>query len=65
MTTLTTMTATDQRKVESLSRRINNAPDFGYDDEAVALTKVLAKYDLAWKWGRDDRYNEVVEVYAK
>ena len=59
------MTATDQKRVASLRGRINRAPDFGYDDEAAELTKVLAKYGKAWKWGRDAYYNEVVEVYTK
>ena len=58
------MTAADQKAVARLRAKINRAPDFGYDDEAVELNQILAKYGKAWKWGRDAYYNEVVEVYT-
>lgn len=45
-----------------LIRRIETAPDFGYDDEQVELNESLARRGLAWRWTRGG--NERVEVYA-
>ena len=35
-----------------LIRRIETAPDFGYDDEEVELSRRLAQKNKAWKWGK-------------
>lgn len=41
-----------------LIRRIEQAPDFGYDDEEVALTESLDRQGKRWRWrGRD------IEIY--
>lgn len=44
-----------------LMQRMNNAPDFGYDDEEVALRELLAPHGLSWAWS-DDFYNPKVVV---
>lgn len=31
----------DKQTIATLKRRIANAPDFGYDDEAIELTELL------------------------
>ena len=40
-----------------LIRKIERAPDFGYDDEAYELSRRLSLVGMAWKWsqkyGRD------------
>ncbi|WP_427007155.1 hypothetical protein [Pseudarthrobacter sp. H2] len=33
-----------------LIRRMNAAPDFGYDDEAVELNRRLEAVGLTWRW---------------
>ena len=33
-----------------LTARMNRAPDFGYDDEAVELTRRLEPTGRAWRW---------------
>jgi hypothetical protein len=45
-------------RIEQLIRTIENAPDFGYDDEAIELKDLLAKQGKAWKWA-----GSRVEVY--
>ena len=55
------------RSFENLSdaqliRRMENAPDFGYDDEEVELSRRLKLGGLAWKWS-SDLFNPKVEVY--
>lgn len=45
---------------DALIRRIERAPDFGYDDEAVELTRRLRAEGKAWRWASDTR----VEVSA-
>lgn len=57
------MTVSDQKAVARLRGKINRAADFGYDDEAIELTAILAKYGKAWKWG-GTIFNETVEVYT-
>jgi hypothetical protein len=44
-----------------LIRRINRAPDFGYDDLEYELNRRLAVQRLTWKWVKVDGH-EVVEV---
>ena len=44
-------------------RRINRAPDFGYDDEEYELNRRLAEQGLTWKWVRGDAGRQVVEVF--
>ena len=53
----------DKQTIATLKRRIANAPDFGYDDEAIELTELLKVYGKAWRWGKNSRGNEVVAVY--
>ncbi|MBT8161447.1 MULTISPECIES: hypothetical protein [Arthrobacter] len=36
-------------------RRMNAAPDFGYDDEAVELNRRLGSVGLSWRWSRQNR----------
>ena len=52
--------------INQLVNRINSAPDFGYDDEAVELTQRLAKEGKRWRWSSPDRYDrqhvEIVEA---
>jgi hypothetical protein len=43
-----------------LIRRIERAPDFGYDDESVELNRRLGAVGLAWMW---DRETNKVRVY--
>lgn len=47
---------------EALINRMNRAPDFGYDDEEVELTRRLKLGGLAWRWSQD-MFNPRVEVY--
>ena len=47
---------------ERLISRMNRAPDFGYDDEEVELTRRLKLGGLAWRWATVDG-RERVEVY--
>ena len=49
---------------ERLMERMNKAPDFGYDDEEVELTRRLKLGGLAWRWA-DINGKERVEVYAE
>ncbi|OBK36976.1 hypothetical protein A5658_04770 [Mycobacterium sp. 1245111.1] len=44
-------------------RRINRAPDFGYDDEEYELNRRLTEQSLTWKWVRGDSGHQVVEVF--
>lgn len=43
-------------------RRMEQAEDFGYDDEAVELNRRLKLGGLAWKWS-GDFYRPKVEIY--
>lgn len=46
-----------------LIRRIERAPDFGYDDEAYELNRRLTLVGMAWKWSQ--KYGrDVVVVYT-
>lgn len=47
---------------EALVARMNRAPDFGYDDEAVELNQRLAAEGKAWRWS-SDFFHPVVEIY--
>lgn len=49
---------------EQIIRRMERAEDFGYDDEAVELTRRLALGGLAWRWS-GDFYHPRVEVYEE
>ncbi|QWY81389.1 hypothetical protein SEA_RIZWANA_92 [Arthrobacter phage Rizwana] len=51
----------DQR-IKALVRRINAAPDFGYDDESAELNELLAAQGKGWKWS-DDFFRPVVVIY--
>lgn len=45
-----------------LIRRIETAPDFGYDDEEYELNRRLKLAGLAWKWSQ--KYGrDVVVIY--
>lgn len=37
-------------RIATLIRRMENAPDFGYDDESVELTSILTPEGKAWLW---------------
>lgn len=39
--------------LHALIERIQNAPDFGYDDEAVELNRRLALRNQTWEWSKD------------
>lgn len=43
-------------------RRMEQAEDFGYDDESVELNRRLKLGGLAWKWS-GDFYRPQVEIY--
>ncbi len=45
-----------------LIKQMENAPDFGYDDEERELSRRLALGGLAWRWS-GDFYNPTVVVY--
>lgn len=47
--------------ITSLIRRINAAPDFGYDDEAVELNRKLAAQGKTWRWS-EDMFNPVILI---
>ncbi|KUM38983.1 hypothetical protein [Arthrobacter sp. EpRS71] len=49
---------------DELIDRINKAPDFDYDDEAVELNRRLALGGLAWRWSQDYGH-ETVEVFTQ
>ncbi|RAN77985.1 hypothetical protein B5P43_18310 [Bacillus sp. SRB_336] len=36
-------------------RRMNAAPDFGYDDEAYELNRRLGAVGLSWRWSRQNK----------
>ena len=42
--------------------RMEAAPDFGYDDEEVELSRRLKLGGLAWRWS-NDMFNPRVEIY--
>lgn len=45
-----------------LIRRMETAPDFGYDDEEFELSRRLALVGMAWKWSQ--KYGrDVVVIY--
>ncbi|WP_199240990.1 hypothetical protein [Naasia lichenicola] len=44
-----------------LAKRIEKAPDFGYDDETVELNRRLALGGMAWRWAQGDQH---VEIYV-
>ena len=41
---------------------METAPDFGYDDEEVELSRRLKDQGMAWKWS-EDFSNPTVETY--
>lgn len=41
--------------------KIERAPDFGYDDEGLELSRLLALEGRYWKWNNQNRV-EVLEV---
>lgn len=45
-----------------LIRRMENAEDFGYDDEEVELSRRLKLGGLAWRWS-GDFFRPNVEIY--
>lgn len=45
-----------------LIARMQHAPDFGYDDEEVELTRRLGAQGLKWRWG-GDFFRPSIEVY--
>lgn len=45
-----------------LIRRMENAPDFGYDDESYELTRRLAINGLSWRW-KQIQGKERVDIY--
>jgi hypothetical protein len=46
-----------------LIRRMETAPDFGYDDESYELDRRLKLAGLAWKWSQ--KYGrDVVVIYT-
>lgn len=49
--------------LDALIRRIENAPDFGYDDESVELSSRLARQGKDWKWG-EGFFNPSIVVYT-
>lgn len=40
---------------DALIRRMNAAPDFGYDDEAYELNRRLGAVGLTWRWSRQNK----------
>lgn len=48
---------------EALMDRMNRAPDLGYDDEEVELTRRLKLNGLTWRWATVEG-QERVKVYA-
>lgn len=42
-----------------LIRRMESAPDFGYDDEAYELSRRLAVNNKTWQWGEDNKVKVV------
>jgi hypothetical protein len=46
--------------VERLVRKIEKAEDFGYDDEAVALSNWCDKHNLKWFWSESLFSPEVI-----
>lgn len=47
----------------ALVRRMNSAPDFGYDDEAVELTRRLGAEGRDWRWS-GSYTSPRVEIYS-
>jgi len=48
---------------QALIRKMERAPDFGYDDEAYELNRRLTLVGMAWKWSQ--KYGrDVVVVYT-
>lgn len=47
---------------DRIIRRMEQAEDFGYDDESVELTRRLKLGGLAWRWS-GDFYRPNVEIY--
>jgi hypothetical protein len=45
-----------------LIRRMQSAPDFGYDDEAVELNRRLAVEGKTWKWESRGGHDVVVII---
>lgn len=56
------MNKLDESRVQQLIRRLNNAEDFKYDDEAEELNEILKVHGMAWKWA-GEMFNERVLVY--
>jgi hypothetical protein len=63
-----TVEVTDLRYVDNqfakmstsaLVRRMERAPDFGYDDEATELTQRLEREGKIWRWAGSD-----IEIYT-
>lgn len=40
---------------DDLIRRMNAAPDFGYDDESVELNRRLDLVGLTWRWSSQNK----------
>lgn len=38
-----------------IMRRMESAPDFGYDDEAYELNRRLAAVGLSWRWSKRNK----------
>ena len=51
-------------RIKYLAKKMEKAPDFGYDDEEVELTKLLEKKGLNWKWEQKFRNSQVI-IYKK
>ncbi|ALY10630.1 hypothetical protein FDH86_gp095 [Arthrobacter phage Tank] len=51
-----------EQRIAALVRKINAAKDFGYDDESIELTALLAERGKNWKWS-DDFFSPVVVIY--
>lgn len=51
------------QRIAALVTKINNAPDFGYDDESVELNQLLRGEGKAWRWA-GDFFTPHVEIYT-
>lgn len=48
----------------ALIARMERAPDFGYDDEAAELSRLLSARGLRWRWTVGAGGREFVDVWA-
>jgi hypothetical protein len=62
------------KHIETLIRKMERSPDFGYDDEEVALTKYCEKNGVFWCWNDNlfkpevlitDNKNDIDEMLKK